>query len=76
MSDHLNCGTANPDPLCPDCQYKTEAEKAAREVLYLLKSPLALMSIPDRARAYDLANKYGITAVDLLDVATHAARNK
>jgi hypothetical protein len=47
-------------------------EKALVFVLYVLRTPFALMS-PDRATAIDAATKYDITATDLLVAARRKA---
>jgi hypothetical protein len=44
-----------------------DKEKAIRKVLYALRNPLVLMSIPDREEAIKLAEEHSITAADLLN---------
>jgi hypothetical protein len=42
-------------------------EGAVRVVLYALRNPLVLLSVPDREEAYRLVDEHNITARDLLD---------
>lgn len=44
-----------------------DKEKAIRKILYALRNPLVLMSIPDREEAIKLAEEHNITAADLLN---------
>lgn len=53
-----------------------DRERAVSDVLSAIRSPLALMSVPDRECAYALASFHRITADDLLDAAVHRARRK
>ena len=54
----------------------TEREKAIRELLVMLRSPIMLMCRPDRENAYRLAREHNVTALELLDAATRAARGE
>jgi hypothetical protein len=49
-------------------------EEAARRVLYALRNPLALMSVPDREEALTLAREHGLTAEDLIQAAHKRAQ--
>lgn len=53
----------------------TEREKAIEFVLAVLRSPLGLMSKPTRDKITQLAQEHNITALDLIETATHKARN-
>lgn len=53
----------------------TERERATRNVLAILRSPLALMSKPQRAQAVELAKQFNITAEDLIEAAVSKARS-
>lgn len=53
----------------------SDREQAARRILYALRNALVLMSVPMREEAIALARQYNITAEELLEVATHRARN-
>jgi hypothetical protein len=44
-----------------------DKEKAIQKVLYALRNPLVLMSVPDREEALQVAEKHNITAADLLN---------
>lgn len=52
-----------------------ERDQAVTKILYALRSPLVLMSIPDREEVQELAQKFNITAADLLERAVSRARN-
>jgi hypothetical protein len=54
---------------------ETDRERAVQAVLYALRNPLVLMSVPDREAASALAVHHAITAADLLDCATRRVRN-
>lgn len=62
-------------PDCVHCAEKRERDAAIPRVLSVLRSPLALVSKPNRAEVYELARRFSITAEELLDVATKRARN-
>ena len=47
--------------------YMNDKEKAIRKVLYALRNPLVLMSIPDREEAIKLAEEHNVTAVELIN---------
>lgn len=51
-----------------------EKRKAALFIVALLRTPLALLS-PDRQKARELAERYNLTALDLLDAAHKKARD-
>jgi len=51
-----------------------ERDQAIRAVLHALRSPLVLMSVPDREDARALAALHKITASELLDLAIGKAR--
>lgn len=44
-----------------------DKEKAIRKILYALRNPLVLMSIPDREETIKLAEEYNVSAADLLN---------
>ena len=44
-----------------------DKEKAIRKILYALRNPLVLMSIPDREEAIKFAEEHNISAADLLN---------
>jgi hypothetical protein len=44
-----------------------DKEKAIRKILYALRNPLVLMSIPDREEAIKLAEEHNVSAADLLN---------
>ena len=54
---------------------QTERTKAIRGILAVLRSPLALMSIPTRMEAMLKADEYHITARELLEATLGAAKN-
>jgi len=53
----------------------TDKEKAAQRILDMLRNALAMMTVPYREEAYELAKKYELTAKDILDAAYKRARN-
>jgi hypothetical protein len=53
-----------------------DRERAVRDILAILRHPLAVMSVPDREVAYALATYHTITTHDLLDAAVARARNR
>jgi hypothetical protein len=44
-----------------------DKEKAIRKILYALRHPLFLMSIPSREETIKLAEEYNVSAADLLN---------
>ena len=44
-----------------------DKEKAMRKILYALRNPLVLMSVPDREEAIKLAEEHNVSAADLLN---------
>lgn len=48
-------------------------EQAILKILKVLKSPMMVMSKPNRDEALTLAEEYGITAKDLIEVWTNIA---
>lgn len=44
-----------------------DKEKAIRKILYALRNPLVLMSIPDREETIKLAEEHNVSAADLLN---------
>ena len=48
---------------------------AAQRILDMLRNSLALMTVPYREEAYELAEKYELPAKDILDAAYRRARN-
>jgi len=48
-------------------------EEAIRKILKVLKSPMMVMSKPNRDEALTLAEEHGITAKDLIDMAYQMA---
>lgn len=53
-----------------------EKTLVVRALLRVLRSPLILMSVPDREKAFTLATEHEVTALDLIEVATKEARNR
>lgn len=51
-----------------------DRDQAVQRVLSILRNPLALMSIPTRQEAYELAHWFEITAADLLEAAVKRTR--
>jgi hypothetical protein len=51
-----------------------DRKRAVETVLSILRHSLALLSRPDREAAHELARRFEITAVDLLDAATERSR--
>jgi hypothetical protein len=50
-----------------------ERKRAIQEILYALRNPLVVMSIPDRERVKALAEEHNVTALDLLDYTHYRA---
>ena len=51
----------------------TDKEEAIVKILKVLKSPMMVMSKPNRDEALTLAEEYGITAKDLIEEWTRIA---
>jgi hypothetical protein len=49
--------------------------QAARMILNVLRSPIALMSRPTREEALELAKRFEVTAADLVELAVGRARD-
>jgi len=52
-----------------------DKEKAIRKVLYALRNPLVLLSIPDREEAIKLAEEHNVTAAELINSLYKTCRN-
>jgi len=51
------------------------SDEALKKLLTVLRSPLMMMSLPDRQEALELAYQYDFSAADLLNFAIGKARN-
>lgn len=56
-------------------EHEKQRQIAAAHIVSLLRNALAMMAVPTREEAYELAEKYELTARDLLDAAYKRARN-
>jgi len=54
----------------------TPREDAIKFILVMLRSPLAMISRPDREEAILLATQFEISAKELLEMAYQKARNR
>jgi len=59
----------------PDAADKAMKAQAARMILNVLRSPIALMTRPTREEALELAERFEVTAADLIELAVGHARN-
>ena len=50
-----------------------QRKNALREVLYALRNPLVVMSVPDRERVKALAMEHNLTALDLIEFTHYRA---
>lgn len=50
-----------------------DRKKALKEILYGLRNPLVVMSVPDRERLMDLAKEHNVTATELLEFCHYRA---
>jgi hypothetical protein len=66
-SDTAGAADATPDP--------EERKKAIAYVLYALRNPLVILSLPMREEALALADAYDITAADLLTASIRRAKS-
>jgi hypothetical protein len=53
---------------------EADRDRAVRDVLAVIRHPLAVASRLDRETAYELAKHFSITATDLLDAAAARMR--
>lgn len=53
----------------------SDKAQAARFILNVLRSPIALLSRPTREEALELATRFEVTAADLIEQAARRARN-
>lgn len=52
-----------------------ERKAAVKQVLLVLRNPLMLMSVVDRADAKRLATEFNITAAELIELAENRAKH-
>ena len=50
-----------------------DRKDAMKKILYGLRNPLVVMSVPDREDLMSLASKYNITAAELLEFSHYRA---
>ena len=53
---------------------RSDKAQAARMILNVLRSPIALMTRPTREEALELAVRFEVTAADLIELAARRAR--